>query len=263
MTEENSTEELGPPRISFATFLLKVLAGAAGGIGGALILGVIFFLASSIFEPLTEGFSDEAAVSPIFVFLLMIMIFISTTIGNIVSTWLLALTEKDKYKRISSAIYQVFIISVIIFILMVPVYFITSATNIGIMAYAIAMHIIIAAQVSVLILEIVSNYRYSLLGVYGVTFSILVSATILFAMAGIVRSPQLLLFIALPIVWGSIAVVHSIVTVLYGWVVRIYDKDFLSTQTVYGQDYGKEVEDEEPQAPKAKDEAGGDFLRHN
>jgi hypothetical protein len=194
----------------------------------------------------------------------MMMIFLATTVGNIISTWLMALTEREKYTRISSAISQVFIISMIIFILMVPVYFITAATNVTITAYAVALHIIIAAQVSALILEIVSNYRYALVGVYGITFSILVSAGIMFGLAGIVSSPQILLFVALPIVWGSLAFVQSIFTMLYGWIARTYDKDFLSTQTVYGKDYGKEVEvQEEPETPKAKDEEGANFLRHN
>ena len=44
--------------------------------------------------------------------------------------------------------------------------------------------------------------------------------------------------------------------------IKTYDKDFLSTQTVYGDDYGKEVETPK-ESPKAKDESGGDFLRHN
>ncbi|MCX6734368.1 MAG: hypothetical protein NTZ25_00480 [Candidatus Peregrinibacteria bacterium] len=264
--DQTKVQELGPGRISFGTFLLKILAGAAGGIGGSLILVIIFVLASSIMTPLTGGSQDGTPiqVSPIFTFILMMMIFLSTTVGNIISTWLMALTERGKYTRTSSAISQVFIISMIIFILMVPVYFITAATNVTITAYAVALHIIIAAQVSALILEIVSNYRYALVGVYGITFSILVSAGIMFGLAGIVSSPQILLFVALPIVWGSIAFVQSIFTMLYGWIARTYDKDFLSTQTVYGNDYGKEVEaEEEPEAPKAKDEEGANFLRHN
>jgi len=267
MTENTETkvQELGPGRISFGTFLLKILAGAAGGIAGSLILVVIFVLASSILTPITgaqEG--DIIQVSPIFTFILMMMIFLSSTVGNIMSTWLMALTERGKYTRIASAISQVFILSMIIFVLMVPVYFITSATNVNITAYAVALHIIISAQVSALILEIVSNYRYALVGVYGITFSVLTSAGIMFGLAGIVKSPQILLFVALPIVWGSIAFVQSIFTILYGWIARTYDKDFLSTQTVYGSDYGKEVEvEEEPETPKAKDEEGANFLRHN
>lgn len=261
MSENN--QEIGPGRISFATFLLKILAGAAGGVGGSLILVLIFILASSVFEVPTSAEDQITSTSPIFAFILMMMIFLSTTIGNIVSTWLIALTERDKYTRISSAIYQVFVLSLIIFVFTAPIYLITAATNPTITAYVVALHIILSAQVSALILEIVSNYRYSLVGVYGVTFSVLTASGILFILSGVITSPQILLFAALPIVWGSMAFVGSIVTIFYGWLARTYDKDFLSTQTVYGNDYGKEVDIEVEEDPKAKDEAGSDFLRHN
>ncbi len=247
--------------MGFATLLLKILAALGGGGVGSLILVVIFFLASSLLTPLTTP--DEGYVSPIFVFVLLIMIFLSSTISNIVSTWLLALTERGKYSRVSSTLYQVFIINLIIFLLMVPIYFLTSSIDVGITAYAIALHIILTAQVSAIIMEIVSNYRYALVGVYGVTISILVSSGVMLGFAAYIKSPQILLFLALPIVWGSIAFVGSIVTMIYGWVANTYDKDFLSTQTMYGDDYGKDVLPEEEEAPKAQDEAGADFLRHN
>lgn len=270
---EAAQTELGPSRISFGTFLLKLIAGAAGGFGGSLILLIIFVLASSVLSPVFTPVADTVAgtisvanqVSPIFTFILMMMVFLSSTVGNLVSVWLLGLTERGKYKRTASALYQVFTINMIIFLLMVPVYFITAATNITITAYAVALHIIVASQVSALILEIVSNYRYALVGVYGITFSILVSAGVMFGLAGVVSSPQILLFAALPIIWISIAFVQSIFTMLYGWIARTYDKDFLSTQTVYGSDYGVEVEADEENnaAPKVKDEEGANFLRHN
>ncbi len=257
--EENSN--LGPAKISFPTFVLKLLAGTAGGIAGSLILLLIFVLASSILAPLTEP--DPEYISPIFIFILMVMIFLASTIGNILSTFLLSLTERDKYTRRASTIYQVFMVSVIMFVLMVPVYFLAASVNISVAAYAVALHIFLAAQVSAIILEIISNYRYSLVGVYGVTFSILMSAAILFGVSNVISNPTLLLFISLPVVWGSIAFMQSVVTMIYGWIVRIYDKDFLSTQTLYGKDYGVEVESEKIEAPKAKDEAGSDFLKHN
>jgi len=126
----------------------------------------------------------------------------------------------------------------------------------------VALHVIITAQVSALILEIISNYRYALLGVYGVTFSTLISAGILFGLMNITTEPAILLFAALPVVWGSIGFTYSIVTMLYGWFARVYDKDFLATDTLYGRDYGNDEEDEEEE-PRAQDEQGADFLRHN
>jgi hypothetical protein len=259
MNEKN--EEIGPERITFATFLLRILAGTTGGIVGGVVLLLIFIMASSVFEPIASFNEQVKHISPIFTFVIIIMVFLASTISNIGSTWLMGLVEKEKYTKISSAIYQVFIVSLIIFILMAPVYFITGAANPSITAYVIALHIILSAQASALIFELISNYKYSVVGVYGVTFSVLFSAGLLFSLASVLGNPQLLLFVALPIVWGSVAFVGSIVNGLYGWIARTYDKDFLSSEEMFGDDYGEEVvEDEEP---RAEDKDGGDFLRNN
>lgn len=253
--------ELGPPKISFPRFLLKILAGMTGGVVGTLILLLVFVLSSSILTPVLNP-DPEQFVSPIFIFFLMVMIFLATTIGNLLSTFLLSYTESEKYTKRATAIYQTFIVHIIIFILMVPVYFVTSSIDIGIVVWAVALHVIVSAQTSALILEIVSDRKYALVGLYGVTFSILISALVIFLFAKVIESPTILLFAALPVVWGSIAFTQSVVTMVYGWIVEIYDKDFLAATTVYGQDYGKKVEKKE-EAPKAKDETGADFLRHN
>ncbi|MFH1218374.1 MAG: hypothetical protein V1679_00845, partial [Candidatus Peregrinibacteria bacterium] len=129
--------ENGPPKLSFPTFLLKILAGLAGGVVGTVVLLVAFILSESLLSPLTAP--EEGYTSPVFVFILMVIIFISSTLGNILSTFLLGLTEREKYTRRSTAIYQVFIISLIMFILMVPVYFITVATDLSLTAYAVAL----------------------------------------------------------------------------------------------------------------------------
>jgi hypothetical protein len=265
--EAPQAPDIGPPRIGIATFFLKIFAGIVGGVGGSLVLLAFFILASSVLTPLTQGGDGLESASPSLVFILLIMVFLSSTASNIASTWLLAITERDKYKRLSSSIYQIFTVSIIIFLLMVPVYLITAANSLQMTGYAVALHIFVAAQASAIILEIVSNYRHSLVGFYGVTFGILISAAIMFGISVNVHSESvllILLFGILPIVWASIAFTQSIFTMVYGWIARTYDKDFLSTQTLYGDDYGKDVESEEEQEdPKAQDEAGANFLRHN
>lgn len=255
------TEEIGPERISFATFLLRLIAGAAGGVAGGLLLLLMFILVSSVFEPIASLGEELSYISPIFTFILLMMIFISATVGNIAAVWLMGLVEREKYQKIPSTIYQIFVISLIIFLLLAPVYFITGTTDPAITAYVVALHVVISAQASALIMEIISNYRYSLVGVYGVTFSILVSAGVLFSLAGLIASPQILLFVALPAVWGTIALVGAVVNNIYSWLAKTYDKDFLAADTLYGEDYGEEVEEEEEE--KAEDREGGDFLRQN
>ncbi len=261
MTPSENKPELGPRRISLATFLFKLLAAGLGGTAGSLILLVVFVLASSILTPITQG-ETNGYVSPIFLFFIMIMIFLSSTIGNLLSAFLISLTDRDKYVKISSALYQIFILSVVIFLLSVPVYFLTAAVDVSAVSYAVALQIIISAQVSALILEIISDYKYALVGLYGTTFSILVSAAVLFGMYAILGNGTLILFVALPVVWLSIAFVQSVVTIFYGWVARTYDRDFLATDSNFGDDYGKPYTPK-PQVPRAKDESGANFLRHN
>lgn len=255
-------EQSGPPKITFPGFLLRILATGTGSSIGAIVLLLIFVLASSLLTPLVNAQAGDY-VSPIFIFITIIMVFASTTIGNILSTLFLALTDRNRYKRKSSTIYQIFIVSILMFILMAPVYFLTASIDVSLVAYAIALHIIITAQVSILILEIVSNYRYSLVGLYGVAFSIILSAIVLFGLANILPDARILLLVALPVVWISIGIMHSLVTMIYGAIVSTYDKDFLSTQTLYGGDYGEDVEgaQEQEKRPRVKDQAGASFLR--
>lgn len=211
-----------------ATFLLRLVAGLAGGIIGTLVLLLIFVLTSSFLAPLTAPGTES--VSAAFVLILMLMIFIASTGGNILSNLFMALTERSKYTRIGSAVYRIFIISLIVFFLMIPIYLITSSMGIEITAYAVALHIIISAQVSALILEIVSNPKNALVGVYGITAGILVAAIVLFGLAKIVASTTILLFAALPVVWGSIAFVYGIVKILHGWFAGVYSADVADTQ---------------------------------
>jgi MFS family permease len=268
MTETNTTvseeapKQLGPARLGFPMLLLKTLAGLAGGGIGSLILLVIAVLAATIIAPLTDPTIAADGVSPVFVFVVSIMGFLASTIGNILSVLFLSLTEREKYTKTSTTIYHIFIISIVMFILMVPVYFIAASINVNLAVFAIALHVILSAMASSLIMEMVSNTKYSLIGLYGTIFSIVMSAAILFGMySG--TSTAVVLFLALPIVWGSMAFIYSVFSMIYGWVVDLYDEDFLSLEINFGQDYGKAVESDKPVAPRAKDEAGAEFLRHN
>lgn len=260
--QEEIQKQLGPARISFPILLLKVLAGLAGGGIGALILLVISVLAAAIIAPITNPAEVTEGISPVFVFVVSIMAFLASTASDILSVLFLSLTEREKYSKTPTAIYHIFILNVVLFILMVPVYFIATSAKTELSIFIIALHIIISSQASAMIMETVSNSKYSLIGLYGVTFSIVLSTAILFGLYG-GTSAAIVLFMALPVVWGSIGLVYGIFAMIYGWVVDVYDKDFLSLDVDYGTDYGKAVESEKPKTPRAKDEAGADFLRHN
>lgn len=262
MENEKNTASFGPPVLSLPMFLLKIIAGGSGGIFGSLVILVVLLISGSFLTPLTQE-SGISEVNTIFIFLLMVTIFLSTTIANILSVLFIGLTDRERYTRLSSAVYQVFIMGIFIFILTAPVYFFASSIDTTYISYALILHIIVSAQVSAMILEIVANYRYSLLGLYGTTFSILISISALMAVASFSINPTIILFIATPIVWGAIAFVHGLAIMLYSWIVRIYDKDFLSTQTLYGEDFGKQVErdEKEEEDVEVSNDEGAEFLK--
>jgi hypothetical protein len=219
---------IGPPKISFPTLLFKIIAGFLGGSVGTLILLLVFVLFPGILDSAAANADAGEFVGIFFIFFLLALIFISSSAGNVLSALMLSYTENQKYKGRSSAIYRIFIMGVMIFVLMIPVYIIAALIGFEFVGYAVGLHLIISAQVSALILEITSDYKYALVGVYGITVAVLLSATILFGLNLVIKSPAILLFVALPVIWGAIGLVQSLTTMFYGWLTRLYEKDFLA-----------------------------------
>jgi len=252
-------EDIGPNKIHLDTFIFKLVAGLVAGGIGSLLLMLISFLSSSILEPFLSDINTS--ISPIFMFVVIAMVFISSISSNILGVWLLSKTEKDKYKKISSAIYQIFIVAIVLLLLMVPVYFISAINSISVLSYAVALHMILSVQVSVLILEMISNVKYSTLAAYNMIISSVLSILLLM----IIPSIPLKLFSILPISWLSVTFANSSIIIFYGWIARSYDKDFLAIDTNYGNDYGKPIkektEDDSEEEIELNNQDGADFLR--
>lgn len=262
MTEEKTL--IGPPNVNFIRFLMKLGAGLGGGIAGAMILLVVFLLSASILQPALQA-TSETEINPLFVFVLMAMIFLSSCGSNILGTLFLALTDRERYTRLSSALYQIFIVNIVIFGLTAPLYFVTANMGVGMTAYTAGLHIVLSAQASALILEMVSDPKYSLLGIYSTIFAILFSAGVGFLVYQSTQSATILLFAIFPIIWISIGFMEGFIGMLYHGIYAMWGTDFLSQTVSYGDDYGKgkspEEEQEEVLEDERKDQSGSDFLR--
>lgn len=263
MTEDK--ELIGPPNVNFLRFILKLGAGIGGGVAGALILLVVFLLASSILQPALQP-RTEAEINPLFIFVLMAMIFLSSCGSNILGTLFLALTDRERYSRMSSSLYQIFIVNIVIFGLTAPVYLITSNMGVGATAYAAGLQIVLSAQASALILEMVSDPKYSLLGIYSTIFAILFSAGIAFMVFQATQNITILLFAVFPIIWISIGFMEGLIGMIYHGIYVTWGVDFLAQTVSYGEDYGKQKTEEEvveeEEEEKRVDQSGADFLRN-
>lgn len=263
--QPSNTNTFGPRHMSFFTLVLKTFAGFAGGIAGTLVLLLIFLLTSSILQPaLSPAESAANEISPLFVFVLMAMIFSTSLISSIVGPLLISYTERERYTRVMTALAQIFIVNLVIFAFMSPMYLSASADHLELTAFAAGLQIILSATASTLVFELIHDYRYSLLSVYNTILAVLVGTAISFLLysGSGPAGATVLLFSSLPIIWTMIGFFQGALTMFYFWLYENYGVDFLATSTSYGADYGiPDESEEEVQEPEHEDVEGGNFLK--
>lgn len=257
--------QAGPPSPSFLTLVLKTFAGLGGGVAGMLILLLIFLGASTILQPAFNpeliGLSGmgEGGKSPLFIFVFMAMIFVTSLGANLLGSLFFTFVEHERYSRTATILYQIFFINLVAFVIMAPIYLLLDARGLMEMTGFLAgFHVLLSALASVMILEIIGNLRYAVVGVYGVIFALLAAVgliMVIFEFSG--RNPTFVLFASLPIIWTALGFVTVIVEMLYRWIWTLYGTDFLMSKTEFGVDYGEE----EPEEVIKPDVSGSEFLK--
>lgn len=252
----------GPRRLTFLTLVLKTLAGFGGGISGTGILLIIFLATSSILQPALGAEANAANVNPLFMVVLVAMIFATSLVSSLLSILFLSYTERERYTRIATTLGQVFIINFVIFAFILPIYLTTSVSNLQVLVFSAALQVILSATASSLILELMVDYKYALLAVYSTILAILVAAGLSFIFYNLSGNITLLMFIALPLMWSSIGFFQSTVTMFYYWVFQTWGTDYLASETALGTDYGiPDTTEEELEEEQKKDIEGSDFLK--
>lgn len=264
-SEDNDLMEL--PKMNFVKFVFKIFAGLGGGLAGMMLVLVIYLATSSFLEPLSKAQEGSVGVSPIFLFILLLMVFLGSLGGNILGALFTYFVDRNKYQKIYSTIIQIVISNVILLFLLVPIYFFAAGISTSFVAYVAALHFILAAQVSNLTLEIAANPQYGLLGVYSTVIAIVFSMIVLFAIYSLNENGTVLLFAALPVIWTAIGFSGGMVDAIYGWIVKTWGIDFASSNTRYGRDYSPKLLREEAEAEEEKEEnkdmSGSDFLKRS
>lgn len=258
-TQTNQTKT-GPNDPTFLTLVLKTLAGLGGGISGMLILLLIFLGASTILQSaFNPELGDQAGKNPLFIFVFMAMIFLTSLGANLIGSLFFTFVDHDKYSRTSTVMYQVFFVNVVIFVLLAPIYLLLDTRGLlDLTGFLAGFHVLLSSIASVMILEILGNLRYALVGVYGIVFSMMISTgmmLVIYEFSG--RNPTIVLFAALPFMWTTLGFVTVICEMLYRWLYTIYGTDFLMSGTSFGVDYGENEPEEKEPAP---DVEGSTFL---
>lgn len=254
-----------PFKPSPLSLLYKIGAGLIGGLIGSGALLLIFSVTASILRPALEK-ENDGAVAPIFLLVFMAMIFVASLAANLTGNLLMGMTERSKYTRLATTIFQTFLLNLAIFIVTAPIYLLVNTWGFASVATVAALQVILSVMASAAVLEVISNPKYALLGVYTAVFGLIFGLLILAFLAQITENQFVTMFAALPIFWFSIGFFNSLLNLLYFQLYKFYGVDFLSSEENFGGD------EEEKQGPEmisaeeiyeatTKDEKGGDFLK--
>ncbi len=214
--------------------MLRLVSGITGGITGTLALFIVFFL----LNPIIPSAGETQGIS---VFVIIILAFVGTITANSVTALMVTFLDNEKYTRRKTIFTQVFLFNLILFILTIPLYVLGISLNI--LNGIVALHFLLSAYVSALIMEVLAGYEYSLVGIYSASLGIFISIVFAFIMIVMGFPPQTLYFLAMPGVWLIIELTSGFVELAYDNFTRYYGVDALNVQTDIGGDTREEDTD--------------------
>lgn len=226
---------MNPKRtLTFPLFSLRLLSGIVGGAAGTLALFVVYFIMMNLTPQTGE-------ISSLSVFVIIIMTFIGTLTANTITGVMLTFLDMEKYSRRKTIIMHIFLFNLILFFLTIPLYLLGVMLDVAIGIAAV--HFLLSAFISALVMEVIAGYEYSLLGIYSTALGMFVSLGLALIMLATGAKAILIIFIAMPGVWFVFQLIGGLTELIYDNFVRLYGIDALNAHTDLGGD--TEVEPEE------------------
>lgn len=222
--------------LTFSLFFLRLLSGIIGGGAGTLALFIVYFIMLNVVPQTQEATSLS-------LFVVIIMTFVGTLIANTITGVMVTFMDNEKYSRRKTTIMHIFLFNFILFFVTIPLYLLGAALDI-VLGIA-ALHFLLSAFISALVMEILAGYEYSLLGIYSTALGMFVSIALALAvMAGGVKE-TFIMFVAMPGVWFILQVVGGFTELIYDNFVHFYGIEALNVQTDLGGDSEVETEEKE------------------
>ncbi|PKL36601.1 hypothetical protein CVV38_01725 [Candidatus Peregrinibacteria bacterium HGW-Peregrinibacteria-1] len=196
---------------SVTKLVYKTIAGLSGGLGGGVVLMVLYVLAVGVTGDL-GSVDPRPGLGAVIVGAVLLLI--ANITGSMLSTFLFALVEKAKYRDFGKALYQIALLNLMVFILLVPVYLISNLAVDGALILIFILQIVFTIQSSHLIFESVANPEGGVAGIYGTTIALLISTIVLVVLFAVINNPMIVLMLAFPVVWGAIGFSQSVISLI-------------------------------------------------
>ncbi len=230
--------------VSLSQIIFRFFTGVGAGFAGSVVFMLILFAGWSIVgESLSataetvNGFGvlvKETNTHPLFVYLVMLASFLGVLASAATYTLLMVLVE-DRFSLKSTALTHTFFGNLVLMIVMIPGYIIASnKTGVDGVTNIVLTHFLIAGIFTFLILETLHWSKHFLINVYSMAIAL---AFYFIATMSLTSNSTSLVLLAMPLLFGFLAMSNSFTTTIYQWVFRTYGSDVLNTETRFGSDY--------------------------
>ncbi len=216
---DNLTPEelISPPKYDAMSVLMAMIT--------SLIVGVIVGVIILLFSFLALGkFSLESGVSPI---LLAMITFFALVIGNLIYYTILSKIFPNIYSRGRTALAQIVILSILLYLFFAPVYIVIStfSKDSSFVLWAFSAHILLSIFAFHIVIALISQYRYSLLSIYTSIASLLFTTMVVLSILIFLPSSMSSLFV----LFGLSIVAYFTFTFLYTLLCWLYYTLYVAT----------------------------------
>lgn len=236
----------------------RLIMGALGGIVGFMLIVLAFLIIGSLTQ---NFFQDDSILNGVANFSILTALFLTSTITNLIATYLLTLTNQAKYQHIGEGMMQVITVNVILFIFVVGAYFLAISNNQSSWAYGIiAFHLVFTALASVLVFEVTATrWSYPLITIYDGLLGTFIGTIFLIVLYKQVGDPGKFLFGIPIIIWTTVGFVSGITEYVYYQAYRRIGVDFLQSRQVSQEVAVEDTFDESDDAVDGSDRKDDSF----
>ncbi len=211
-TDLSPEEVLGPPKIDIVGYGLVLFLALVVWL---LVGGVIFLL---VYFSSWEFLFQSWVLSIIF----SMVAFLGMSIGNMMFTWWITIIFPQIYSSTRTLFIQTSVFSIILYIVMSMAYYLIGVYYPGrttvVAIYAI--HTLLNSSFLLILLSILSQYRYVLLAFYSGIISLVVTAIVVFLIFANFSQSAAMIFIF----FGLSTTAYVMATLIYFWSSWIYLK---------------------------------------
>lgn len=167
-----------PKHIKILEVGMQALWACLSGIIGSVLLVLIVFLFWGLIDipsQMSSVWFSMGGGNALFPLALSFITFFVSVIVALTSYYFLTLIESEKYKKTMIHFAQISLFSVILYIIFLPMYAYIGMKNYDLIMYIFIAHILLLNFWVLLMMELLNNYRYILVGFYASFFGLWIS----------------------------------------------------------------------------------------